>query len=139
MSRAAGREIQRTIRSKAGFMTAAALFYLSNAVETEAEPAANEQAPTEQAPSPAPQQSAPEQSPAAQQAPSNATPTTEKKSDVPLPTVSVHATRPRAPSAVQADPPGRSRHRRHPPNPSTRRRSRGRAAPVLRWARRPTR
>ena len=27
MSRAAGREIQRTIRSKAGFMTAAALFY----------------------------------------------------------------------------------------------------------------
>jgi catecholate siderophore receptor len=104
MSRAAGREIQRTIRSKAGFMTAAALFYLSNAVETEAEPAANEQAPTEQAPSPAPQQSAPEQSPAAPQAPSNATPTTEKKSDVPLPTVSVHATRPRAPSAVQAAP-----------------------------------
>jgi outer membrane receptor for monomeric catechols len=104
MSRAAGREIQRTIRSKAGFMTAAALFYLSNAVETEAEPAANEQAPTEQAPSPAPQQSAPGQSPAAPQAPSDATPATEKKSDVPLPTVSVHATRPRAPSAVQAAP-----------------------------------
>jgi len=85
-------------------MTAAALFYLSNAVETEAEPAANEQAPTEQVPSPAPQQGAPEQSPAAPQAPSDATPATEKKSDVPLPTVSVHATRPRAPAAVQAAP-----------------------------------
>src|ERR1700741_2949507 len=104
MSRAAVQEVQRKLRSKAGFMTAAALFYLSNAVETEAEPAANEQAPTEQVPSAAPQRGAPEQSPAAPQAPSDATPATEKKSDVPLPTVSVQATRPRAPAAVQAAP-----------------------------------
>src|SRR5262245_7049335 len=105
MSRAAVREVQRTIRSKAGSMTVAALFYLSNAVEAEAEPAANEQAPTEQAPSQAPQQRAPEQAPASLQAPSDTSPgASEKKSDVPLPTVSVHATRPRAPARVQAAP-----------------------------------
>ena len=45
---------QSAIRSKAGVMTAAALFYLSGAMETEAEPAAGDQNTTEQAPTPAP-------------------------------------------------------------------------------------
>ena len=44
---------QSAIRSKAGVMTAAALFYLSGAMETEAEPAAGDQNTTEQAPTPA--------------------------------------------------------------------------------------
>jgi catecholate siderophore receptor len=91
MSGAMGREIQRTVLSKkAGVMTAAALFYFSNAVETEAEPAASEQPTTEQVPpggTPAP---------AGQAAP--------QKSDVPLPTVSVEGSRPRAPRPAQAAP-----------------------------------
>jgi len=88
-------------------MTAAALFYLSGAMETEAEPAAGDQNTTEQAPTPAPQQSAPAQSPSTQQTPSGAAPEqTEQKSDT-LPTVSVQASRPRAPAAVRAAPPSR--------------------------------
>ena len=106
MSRTVGRDVQRTMRSKAGFMTAAALVYLSSAVETEAEPAANDQTTTEQAPAPAPQQTAPEQAPSTQQqGPSGAAPAaSEQKVDVPLPTVSVRASRPRAPAAVRAAP-----------------------------------
>jgi catecholate siderophore receptor len=78
------RKVQRTVLSKkAGVMTAAALFYLSNAVETEAEPAASEQ-------------------PASEQTPPGGTPaTTQQKSDVPLPTISVEGNRPRAPRQVQ--------------------------------------
>ncbi|MGZ3310879.1 MAG: TonB-dependent receptor plug domain-containing protein [Xanthobacteraceae bacterium] len=96
-------------------MTAAALFYLSGAMETEAEPAATDQTTTEQAPTPAPQQTAPAQSPAAPQVPGGATPAqAEQKSDV-LPTVSVQASRPRAPAAVRAAP---SRPVAAPPPPA---------------------
>src|SRR4029079_5044289 len=106
MSELGGRPNQSAIRSKAGVMTAAALFYLSGAMETEAEPAAGDQNTTEQAPTPAPQQSAPQQS-ATQPAPSSAAPAqTEQKADT-LPTVSVQASRPRAPAAVRAAPPSR--------------------------------
>ena len=63
MSELGVRPNQSAIRSKAGVMTAAALFYLSGAMETEAEPAAGDQNTTEQAPTPAPQQSAPQQTP----------------------------------------------------------------------------
>ena len=63
MSEIGVRPNQSAIRSKAGVMTAAALFYLSGAMETEAEPAAGDQNTTEQAPTPAPQQSAPQQTP----------------------------------------------------------------------------
>src|SRR3954451_17822046 len=101
MSELGVRPNQSAIRSKAGVMTAAALFYLSGAMETEAEPAAGDQNTTEQAPTPAPQQSAP------QLTPSGAAPAqTEQKSDT-LPTVSVQASRPRAPAAVRAAPPSR--------------------------------
>ena len=99
MSGAAGRDLQR--RSKAGFITAAALFYLSSAVETEAEPAADEQTTTEQAPAPSPQQTTP--APSAQQPSSDAPATSEQKSER-LPTVSVQANRARAPSTVRAAP-----------------------------------
>ena len=54
MSELGVRPNQSAIRSKAGVMTAAALFYLSGAMETEAEPAAGDQNTTEQAPTPAP-------------------------------------------------------------------------------------
>jgi catecholate siderophore receptor len=99
MSGAAGRDLQR--RSKAGFITAAALFYFSSAVETEAEPAADDQTTTEQAPAPSPQQTTP--APSAQQPPSDAPATSEQKSER-LPTVSVQANRSRAPSTVRAAP-----------------------------------
>ncbi len=99
MSGAAGRDLQR--RSKAGFITAAALFYLSSAVETEAEPAADEQTTTEQAPAPSPQQTTP--APSAQQPPSDAPATSAQKSER-LPTVSVQANRSRTPSTVRAAP-----------------------------------
>jgi hypothetical protein len=94
MSGAGARATQNAVRSKTGVMTAAALFYLSGAMETEAEPAASDQTTTEQAPTPAPQQTTPPQSPSTQ---------TEQKSDT-LPTVSVQASRPRAPAAVRAAP-----------------------------------
>src|SRR4051794_11928331 len=104
---------QSAIRSRAGVMTAAALFYLSGAMETEAEPAAGDQNTTEQAPTP--QQSAPAPSPSTQPAPSGAAPAqTEQKSDT-LPTVSVQASRPRAPAAVRAAP---SRPMAAPPPPA---------------------
>src|SRR3954454_13661602 len=107
MSEIGVRPNQSAIRSRAGVMTAAALFYLSGAMETEAEPAAGDQNTTEQAPTPAPQQSAPAQSPSTRQTPSGAAPEqTEQKSDT-LPTVSVQARRPRAPAAVRAAPPSR--------------------------------
>jgi catecholate siderophore receptor len=81
------RKSQRTVLSKkTGVMTAAALFYFSNAVDTEAEPAAGEQPATEQPP--------PGGTPAA----------AGQKSDVPLPTVQVEGTRPRAPRPAQAAP-----------------------------------
>jgi catecholate siderophore receptor len=101
MSGAAGRDIQRTTRAKAGVITAAALFYLSSAVETEAEPAADDQTTTEQAPAPSPQQTTP--APSAQQPASDAPATSEQKSER-LPTVSVQANRSRAPSTVRAAP-----------------------------------
>ena len=66
MSGAGARATQNAVRSKTGVMTAAALFYLSGAMETEAEPAASDQTTTEQAPTPAPQQTAPAQSPSTQ-------------------------------------------------------------------------
>ncbi len=50
MSGSGARATQNAVRSKAGAMTAAALFYLSGAMETEAEPAAADQTTTEQAP-----------------------------------------------------------------------------------------
>ena len=105
MSSAGARATQNAVRSKTGVMTAAALFYLSGAMETEAEPAASDQTTTEQAPTPAPQQTAPAQSPSTQ---------TEQKSDT-LPTVSVQASRPRAPAAVRAAP---SRPVAAPPPPA---------------------
>ena len=105
MSGAGARANQNAVRSKTGVMTAAALFYLSGAMETEAEPAASDQTTTEQAPTPAPQQTTPPQSPSTQ---------TEQKSDT-LPTVSVHASRPRAPAAVRAAP---SRPVAAPPPPA---------------------
>ena len=115
MSGSGARATQNAVRSKAGAMTAAALFYLSGAMETEAEPAATDQTTTEQAPTPAPQQTAPAQSPAAPQAPGGAAPAqAEQKSDV-LPTVSVQASRPRAPTAVRAAP---SRPVAAPPPPA---------------------
>jgi TonB-dependent Receptor Plug Domain len=110
MSVSGARANQNAVRSsKASVMTAAALFYLSGAMETEAEPVASDQPTTEQAPTPAPQQTAP------QQTPSGAAPAqTEQKSDT-LPTVSVHASRPRAPAAVRAAP---SRPVAAPPPPA---------------------
>src|SRR3954449_10212453 len=115
MSEIGVRPNQSAIRSRAGVMTAAALFYLSGAMETEAEPAASDQNTTEQAPS------APAQSPSTQQTPSGAAPApTEQKSDT-LPTVSVQASRPRAPAAVRAAPPSRptaAPPRRRPPPPA---------------------
>ena len=115
MSGSGARATQNAVRSKAGAMTAAALFYLSGAMETEAEPAATDQTTTEQAPTPAPQQTAPAQSPAAPLAPGGAAPAqAEQKSDV-LPTVSVQASRPRAPAAVRAAP---SRPVAAPPPPA---------------------
>ena len=105
MSGAGARANQNAVRSKAGVMTAAALFYLSGAMETEAEPAASDQTTTEQAPTPAPQQTTPPQSPSTQ---------TEQKSDT-LPTVSVQASRPRAPATVRAAP---SRPVAAPPPPA---------------------
>src|SRR3954468_24930982 len=111
MSEIGVRPNQSAIRSRAGVMTAAALFYLSGAMETEAEPAASDQNTTEQAPS------APAQSPSTQQAPSGAAPAqTEQKSDT-LPTVSVQASRPRAPAAVRAAPPSRPVAAPPPPAP----------------------
>jgi hypothetical protein len=47
MSEIGVRPNQSAIRSRAGVMTAAALFYLSGAMETEAEPAAGDQNTTE--------------------------------------------------------------------------------------------
>ena len=100
MSDAMRSEVQRTILSrKAGVMTAAALFYFSNAVDTEAEPAASEQTATEQAP--------PGGTPAAAQ----------QKSDVPLPPVSVEAsrTRPRRPAQATTAAPAAPRPAPTPP------------------------
>src|SRR3954463_212245 len=112
MSEIGVRPNQSAIRSRAGVMTAAALFYLSGAMETEAEPAAGDQNTTEQAPTP--QQGAPAQGPS-QQTPSGAAPAqTEQKSDT-LPTVSVQASRPRTPAAVRAAP---SRPMAAPPPPA---------------------
>jgi catecholate siderophore receptor len=86
------------MRTKAGVMTAAALFYFSSALETEAEPADRDQTTTEQ--SPAARPTAPEPP-----APSDSTASpTEQKSEVPLPTVSVHANRPRGPAVEQQTP-----------------------------------
>ena len=94
------RNIRHAISSTARFITAA-LFCLSSAMETEAEPAASDRPATEQTPPPAPQQVAPDQ----QQAPSGAAPAaTEQKSDVTLPTVSVQASRPRGPAVAQSAP-----------------------------------
>ena len=66
MSWAGGRENHHSVRSRAGFMTAAALFYLSSAIDTEAEPAASDQD-TPETPAPAPQPSAPQPSTTDQQ------------------------------------------------------------------------
>src|SRR5262249_33772628 len=94
------RNIRHAISSTARFITAA-LFCLSSAIKTEAEPAASDQPATEQTPPPAPQQVAPDQ----QQAPPGAAPAaTEQKSDVTLPTVSVQASRPRGPAVAQSAP-----------------------------------
>src|SRR6185369_1106908 len=94
MSRFNGREVQRAIQSKASAVSVAALFYLSSALETEAEPAASGEQPTaQQAPEPAPTTQAP---PAA--TPTEATPaptgTPPSTAEVPLPTVSVEGTKP---------------------------------------------
>ena len=67
MSRFPLREVQRAIQSRAGVV--AALFYLTHAVEAEAEPAAEGQPSPQQAPTPAPQQT-PVPAPSAQPAPS---------------------------------------------------------------------
>jgi catecholate siderophore receptor len=101
MSRLSSREIQRAIQSRAGLVGVAALFYLSSAMETEAEPATSDQQPTtQQVPSAVPAQASP-----AGQTPSGAPPATaEQKTDVPIPAVSVQAPRPRAPTRIQAAP-----------------------------------
>src|ERR1700716_338414 len=105
MSGAGARANQNAVRSKAGVMTAAALFYLSGAMKTEAEPAASDQTTTEQAPTPAPQQTARAQSP----------PPKPSKKPAPLPPAPVQASRPRAPATVRAAP---SRPVAAPPPPA---------------------
>jgi catecholate siderophore receptor len=98
-----GSEVPRAVRPKAGIVTAAALFYLSSALNIEAEPGASDQPTSEQAPTPAQQQTPPEQPSVAPQPPSSATPApTGEKSDVRLPTVSVETARPRPPVGGQS-------------------------------------
>jgi len=127
MSRFPLREVQRAIQSRAGVV--AALFYLTGAVEAEAEPAADDAssapppapAPAPQsAPVPAPAESA-QPAPAEQAAPAQPSaaepsapaPTTQAPETEPspaanqLPTVSVQGNRPQAPRQRQAAPPAR--------------------------------
>ena len=122
MSHSVTREAQRAIQSRASLISAAALFYLSGAMDTEAQPATDEPAPTTQqappaqaptveppttdqpAPQPAPQQAPPEQN--------------APKADVPLPTVSVQAERPRAPRRQQAARPAPQAQPAAPPPPT---------------------
>src|SRR5712672_1034196 len=97
MSRFVGRERQHKIQSRAGLVSVAALFYLSSAMETEAEPAASDERPTGQQ-APAPQQApaaVPEQA-SPGQTPSGAPPTAGgQTSEVPIPAVSVQPAQPR--------------------------------------------
>src|SRR5262245_34779476 len=97
----------RGIQSKAGAVGVAALFYLSSALETDAEPAQDDQPTTQQAPAPQqapvpPPPAAPEQAPTPQTSTppagnppqaDTATPPSDQKADVPLPTVSVEGNR----------------------------------------------
>jgi catecholate siderophore receptor len=116
----------RGIQSKAGAVSVAALFYLSSAVETEAEPAAPDDQPTTQQ-APAPQQTpvpAPQAAPDAQ-APANQpptdtanTPASEPKADVPLPTVSVDANRQQPPRTQPAARPTTQAPPAPPPPPA---------------------
>ena len=101
MSRFNGREVQRAIQSKASAVSVAALFYLSSALETEAEPAASGEQPTaQQAPAPAPTTQAPPAAAPAEAAPAPApgqaqpAGTPPSTAEVPLPTVSVEGTKP---------------------------------------------
>src|SRR5262245_3864594 len=97
------RDVERTILSrKAGMMTAAALFYFSNAMDAEGEPAASEQTTTEQAPSGG--------------TPAAAGP----KADVPIPPVSVegHRPRPRRPAQATTAAPAPAAARAPAPPPS---------------------
>jgi catecholate siderophore receptor len=106
------REAQRAIQSKAGLVSVAALFYLSHAMDAEAEPAAPDEQPRAQeapappAPVPAPPpQTAPDPAPApsAETAPSAPPPpAAEQQGEMPIPPVSVQAARPRPPAAAPA-------------------------------------
>src|SRR5258706_14159953 len=94
------REGQHTIQSRAGLVSVAALFYLSSAMETEAEPAASDEQPTaQQAPAPqqpptaAPGQASPGQAPAG--APPGAA---GQKTEGPIPAASVHPAGPSTPT-----------------------------------------
>jgi catecholate siderophore receptor len=106
MSRFIGGESQRTIQSRAGLVSVAALFYLSSAMETEAEPAASDERPaTQQAPAPQQAPTAVPEQASPGQAQTGAQPAaTEQKTEVPIPAVSVQPARPRAPTPVRAAP-----------------------------------
>jgi catecholate siderophore receptor len=121
--REAPRAIQSKIQSKASLAGVAALFYLSGALETEAEPAPSQEQPTTQQ-APAPQQTptpAPQQTPSGQAAPADPPPAAGSaapapdgpKADVPLPTVQVQAARPQAPRPQPAAQPAQQA----PPSP----------------------
>src|ERR1700704_3566108 len=128
----APRAIQSKVQSKASLMGVAALFYLSGALETEAEPAQSQEQPTTQQ-APAPQQPpapAPQQTPAGQTttppaqppAAGGAAPAADgPKADVPLPTVQVQGNRPQAPRRPQvaAQPARQAPPAPPPPAPAT--------------------
>jgi catecholate siderophore receptor len=126
------RTAQRVIQSKASLVGVAALFYLTAAVETDAEQAASEESPAaQQAPAPTPQEvpaapaqadqptAAPAQPDGTEQPSAESTPTaTKQNGDVPLPTVSVQGSQPRPPKQEQAATPA-PRSAPTPPAPSS--------------------
>ena len=125
MSRSVVRETQRAIQSRASLISAGALVELGGALDAEAQPATDEPAPQPQPPTveqPAPQP-APEQTETKPAPPEKV----EEKADVPLPTVSVQAQRPRAPQRQQAAQPARQALH-SPPDPVAETRARPRRA-----------
>ena len=104
--RAVARDVGGAIQSRASLVGVAALFYLSGAMDAEAEPASDDQTPTtQQAPTPQTQQAQPlGEQPTTPPQQSEQPKPGEPKADVPLPTVSVEASRPRAPARTSAAP-----------------------------------
>src|SRR5262245_21537450 len=107
--RAMARDVGDAIQSRASLVGVAALFYLSGAMDAEAQPVSDDQAPTtQQAPTPQTQQ-APQPTGEQPETPSPAQQSEqprpgEPKADVPLPTVSVEATRQRRPARTSPAP-----------------------------------